>query len=414
MSVTPPVYILGWAQTDFARHMGREGVGPYAAMAEVARDAVEHAALSPEDIETGHVGNFTGELFNEQGQLGGMLASAFPEWHGLPTARHEAACASGSVAIQAATAELLSGRYETALVVGIELMRHVGASDAARFLGTAAWHGEEAQGARFLWPFMFSELADEIDRRHGLDDAYLRQWSTLMFANAKRNPRAQSRNWTFEAPIRAEDATNPVVEGRLRKLDCGRITDGAAALVLATPSYAARHAARQGKSLEQLVTIAGWGHRTATMRMRDKLKRSADAPLIFPHVAVCADEARQRAGLGSVSDIDAFEVHDCFSVTGYMLVDHLGITPAGRAFEAFDAGAIELEGTAPMNPSGGLIGLGHPVGATGVRMVVDAARQVSGVAGEYQVEGANWVQTLNLGGSATTVVSYVVGRRDES
>lgn len=410
MSAHDPIYILGWGQTDFARHMGREGVGPHSAIAEVCQEALGHAELTPTDIETGHVGNFTGELFNRQGQLGGILASVYPQWHGLPTARHEAACASGSVAIQAATAELLAGRYQTAMVVGVELMRHVGAAEAARYLGTAAWHGEEGQQARYLWPFMFSELADEIDRRHGLNDAYLRQWSALMFANAKRNPRAQSRDWSFDEPIQPDDDTNPVVEGRLRKLDCGRITDGAAALVLATPSYAARYAARRGQSLEQLPTLAGWGHRTATMRMRDKLRLSAGRPLVFPHVAACAEDARGRAGLRSVSDVDAFEVHDCFSVTGYMLVDHLGLTPPGRAFEAFDSGALEAKGSSPVNPSGGLIGLGHPVGATGVRMVVDAARQVSGVAGDCQIDGARWVQTLNLGGSATTVISYVVGR----
>jgi len=408
MNPTPPVYILGWDQTDFARHADRAGLGLLELVSEAAHGALEHADLPPEAVETAHVGNFTGELFSRQGQLGGFIASADPAWHGLPTARHEAACASGSVAIQAATAELDAGRYDVALVVGVEQMRHAGAQEAAEHLGVAAWTGREAQEARFLWPWMFAQLADEIDRRYGLDEAHLRQWSTLMFDNARRNPRAQTRGWKFDGPIEADDIANPIVEGRLRKHDCGRITDGAAAVILAGEAYAADYAAQRGLDLGDLARIDGWGHRTATMLMADKLALSEGQSLVFPHVAACAEDARKRAGVGRAADIDAFEVHDCFSITGYMLVDHLGLAPAGRAHEAFDSGALGMDGASPINPSGGLIGLGHPVGATGVRMLADAARQVTGDAGDYQVAGAKRAQTLNLGGSATTVVSYVV------
>jgi acetyl-CoA C-acetyltransferase len=103
------------------------------------------------------------------------------------------------------------------------------------------------------------------------------------------------------------------------------------------------------------------------------------------------------------------ETHDCFAMTEYMAIDHLGLTAPGESWKAVEAGTIEMGGSLPINPSGGLIGLGHPVGATGVRMALDAMKQVTGQAGAYQVEGARTCQTLNIGGSTTTTVSLVVG-----
>ena len=105
------------------------------------------------------------------------------------------------------------------------------------------------------------------------------------------------------------------------------------------------------------------------------------------------------------------EVHDCFTITEYMALDHLGLTPPGQGWQAIEDGRIERTGALPVNPSGGLIGGGHPVGATGVRMVLDASRQVTGRAGACQVDGAHTFATLNLGGSATTVASFIVGAR---
>ena len=106
--------------------------------------------------------------------------------------------------------------------------------------------------------------------------------------------------------------------------------------------------------------------------------------------------------------LDGIETHDCFTATEYMAIDHFGITPPGQSWQAIESGLIDFEGRLPINPSGGLIGAGHPVGATGVRMVLDAAQQVSGRAGATQVEGAKRFGTLNIGGSATTVVSFVL------
>lgn len=404
------VYILGGWQSDFKRNWAREGLEIGDGFAEALHGGLDAVGMAPGEVEVGHVGNFVGDLFSGQGQLGGFFAMAEPAFDGLPTSRHEAACASGSIALLAAMADIESGRYGTATVLGLEMMRNVPGETGAAYLGAAAWVGHEYQGARYVWPRAFSELTDEYDRRYGIDEAHLRRISQINFANARLNPNAQTRDYVFnDASFSADDEANPVIEGRVRKSDCGQVTDGAAMVVLASAERAADYARRRGVPLESLPRIKGWGHRSGPISYQRKVEASAGAPYVFPQVKRAIDEARARAGL-SLDGIDAVETHDCFAMTEYMAIDHLGLTAPGESWKAIEAGDIEIGGRLPINPSGGLIGCGHPVGATGVRMALDAFRQTTGTAGGGQVEGARNVQTLNIGGSTTTTVSLVIGR----
>ena len=135
---------------------------------------------------------------------------------------------------------------------------------------------------------------------------------------------------------------------------------------------------------------------------------------MLPHVRAAVLDALRRAQV-SLDDLDGIEVHDCFTPSEYLAIDHIGLTGPGESWKAIENGEIEIGGRLPINPSGGLIGGGHPVGASGVRMLVDAAKQVSGTAGDYQVENAKTFGTLNFGGSTATTVSFVVsasGGRD--
>ena len=404
------VYILGGWQADFADNWARKGMDLADAFSQVVGKGLDSVGLDPKDIETGHVSNFVGELFAHQGLLGGFFGLVHPDFDGLPTARHEAACASGSVAILAATAEIEAGRYDLACVVGLEQMRNVGGQTAAEYLGAAAWTGHEFADATYVWPRAFSDLADEYERRYGLKYEHLMRIAEINFANAKRNPNAQTRQWAFnEKSFTADDEANPVVEGRTRKQDCGQVTDGSAVIFLASEKRAAAYVAKRGIPLESLPRIKGWGHRSAPISYSAKVRASADQDYVFPQVRRAIEDARRRAGVSDLGQIDVVETHDCFTTTEYMAIDHLGLTAPGEAWKAIEAGDIEIGGRLPINPSGGLIGLGHPVGATGVRMALDAFKQVTGQAGDYQVEGAKTCQTLNIGGSTTTTVSLVVG-----
>jgi acetyl-CoA C-acetyltransferase len=409
MTASPPIYILGGHQTDFAVNAARSGQGLFELMRESVLGTLADASIDAKEIEAGHVGNFVGELFTGQGQLGGMLAAVDPGLYGTPAARHEAACASGSIAALAATAEIEAGRYDCVLVTGVELERNVPGAMAAQHLGAATWVGQEAQEARYPWPYMFHLVGQEYERRHGLRYEHLARIAEINISNARRNPMAQTRGWTYpEGAFSQDDEANPVIEGMIRRQDCGQVTDGAASVVLAGPCYAAAWAAKRGIALDDVPRISGWGHRTAHLRLSEKLKASEGQAFVFPHVRDTIQAAFRRAGVQDISQIDGIETHDCFTTTEYMAIDHFGITLPGESWRAIEDGSIELGGRIPVNASGGLIGAGHPVGATGVRMLVDAARQVSGTAGDTQVEGARRFATLNIGGSATTVVSFIV------
>jgi acetyl-CoA C-acetyltransferase len=407
-----PVFILGGLQSDFAANWAREGREIFDAMQTTVLEGLEALHLEPAAIEVAHVGNFAGELFCNQGHLGGLFAQIHEAFVGIPTARHEAACASGSVAMLAAAADIEAGRYAVAAVLGIEQMRNVSGEIAASHIGAPAmWSGHECETERFPWPHLFSLLGDEYQERFGLEQQYLARIAQLNFANARANPNAQTRRWTFtERSFAEDDAANPKVAGRIRKQDCGQITDGAALLVLASAGHARDYARRNGIALETLPRILGWGHRTAPITYERKIAASRGSPYVFPVVRATIEDAFRRAGLPGVEALDGLEVHDCFTTTEYMAIDHFGITPPGQSWQAIESGDIEIGGRIPVNPSGGLIGLGHPVGATGVRMALDAAKQVTGAAGDYQVAGARHFGTLNIGGSCTTIVSFIIGR----
>jgi acetyl-CoA C-acetyltransferase len=412
MSTSADVYILGGSQTDFARNWQREGLEIFDMFEESLREAVSNAEIDPGQIEVGHVGNFVGELFTGQGLLGGFFGHVFPELAALPSSRHEAACASGSIAIMSAMRDIEAGHYGIACVLGLELMRNVDGKTGAEYLGAAAWQGKEATAAEcdFPWPFMFDRLTREYDRRYGIEADHLNRIAEVNFGNAKDNPRAQTRKWQFaEGAFSCDDELNPVIEGTVRKQDCGQITDGAACVILASEAKAKEHAARLGINLADIPRIKGWGHRSAPILLEHKLALSADQPLVFPHAAATLTEAAQRAGFASPAKLDGLETHDCFTMTEYMAIDHIGLTAPGESWKAIEEGRITRDGDFPINPSGGLIGLGHPVGATGVRMVLDCARQVSGRAGAYQLPNAENMITFNVGGSTTTCASFVVG-----
>ncbi|MGH3644159.1 MAG: acetyl-CoA acetyltransferase, partial [Mycobacterium sp.] len=208
-------------------------------------------------------------------------------------------------------------------------------------------------------------------------------------------------------PLTDDDVQNPIVEGRIRRFDCSQMTDGGCGVVLVTDDYLRDH-----PDAKPIGRIEGWGHRTVGLGLQQKLERSAAGPFVMPHVRGAVLDAFDRAHV-TLEDLDGIELHDCFTPSEYLAIDHIGLTGPGESWKAIENGEIEIGGRLPINPSGGLIGGGHPVGASGVRMLFDAAKQVSGTAGDYQVDGARTFGTLNFGGSTATTVSFVVGSAKE-
>jgi acetyl-CoA C-acetyltransferase len=406
MTTQQPVWIIGGYQSDFARNLTKESLEISDLVKETATGTLMAAGISTAQVGVIHVANAMGELYVSQGHLGSMVASVVPDLSGVPATRHEAACASGGVAVMAAMADLESGRYDVALVLGVEIERNVPGTVGAGYLASAAWVGHEGEGQDYVWPFTFSQIAEEYDRRYGLQDEHLRRIAAQSFANAKTNPKAQTRGWsTRPVCFSDDDDANPPVVGRVRRYDCSQVTDGGAGIVLVSDRWLGEN---RGSVRGPVARIAGWGHRSASLHLQDKLDAGADAEYVFPHVRDAICDAFSRAGIDDVFQLDGIETHDCFTISQYLAIDHFGITKPGCSADAIDSGITGRDGALPINPSGGLIGGGHPVGATGVRMMLDGYLQVTGQATGYQVEGARRFATLNFGGSTATVVCTVI------
>ncbi len=403
--MSTPIYVLGGYQTDFAKAWARADQDISDMIRESTLGALEASGLDAEAIETIHVGNAFGELQRQQAHLGAMVSQVVPELWGRPAMRHEGACASSSLAVMAAMAELEAGRYDCALVIGAEEQKNVSGHEASRIQNSAAWNGREGFDCTYMWPATFGRLAMEYEKRYGLDRQYLNRIAEINYGNARRNPLAQTRNWQFDAlSFTDDDTANPLIEPGTRRQDCAQITDGACALVLVSERFVRDH----GIDASKLARISGWGHTTAAIRLQDKLEHSRHQPYVFPHLRQAIEDAWRRAGIRGTQDLGGIETHDCFTTTEYAAIDHFGLTAPGQSWQAIADGTIAPGGRCPINMSGGLIGGGHPVGATGARMLLDVARQVTGQAGACQIDGVKRMQTLNIGGSCATVATFVV------
>lgn len=413
------VYILGGAQTDFERNWSKEGKNEIALLREVIFDALEETGLSLSDIKKLNeenrvaffVGNFIAEKYCEQGHLGALLTLVDKAFYGIPAARYEAACASSSVAIDAAATKIVAEEYDVAIVIGWELMKTVDSKTGGDFLGRAAYYEEEAKDIDFPFPKLFGQLADSILEKYSLDETRflnaLATVSDINYSNAKRNPNAQTRKWFMNKTqaLARGSKTNSYVGGKLAVSDCSQVTDGAAVIVLASSLYVQERNLKK----DDIPKILGWGHRVAPMLFKDKILENKTSDYILPWTRQTVLDAYKRAQI-TVDNIDVFETHDCFTSSEYVAISAFGITAPGKEYEPIEDGIISFNGSKPINPSGGLIGCGHPVGATGVRMFLDLYKQIADKAGTYQIDDAKVGAMLNIGGSATTNYVFIIGR----
>ncbi len=412
------VYILGGAQTDFERNWTKEGKGMRALLREALADGLQDAGLNYDDVKELNkenriacfVGNFIAEKYIDQGHLGGFLTEVDPAFYGVPSARYEAACASSSVAIDAAATKIRSDDYDVAIVVGWELMKTVDSKIGGSFLGRAAVYETEGKGIDMPFPKLFGKLADETIKKYpSLDENRymnaLARISVINYSNAKRNPLAQTRKWfmSYEQARARGTETNPLVGGRLGISDCSQVTDGAAVVVLCSERFL------NERGYKDKPIIKGYGHRVAPMLFEKKMEDNKGSEYTLPWTRQAVLDAYKRAGM-TVDDIDVFETHDCFTSSEYAAISAFGLTAPGEEYKVIESGMIAFDGQKPINPSGGLIGCGHPVGASGARMLLDLYKQVTSQAGRYQIKEAKNGLMLNIGGSATTNYVFVVGR----
>lgn len=404
------VYVVGVGRTDFRRNLRKEGLSLRDVIAEAAKGAIADSGLAPADVEAGIVGNFAAGLYTRQLHLGSLLLEVDESLRGIPTLHTEAACASGGVGVLLAAQWIRSGLHDAVLVVGAEQQKTMSPAEGADVLAAAAdWTVEKPEYGEHMLPKLFARIAGRYAEVHGLSEMQLSRVALKNFTHASLNPLAQMREagMTLEKAMTACDA-NPRFAPPLKVTDCSQITDGAAAVLLASKRFL-----RPGPAGPRGLRLLGFGHTTDRLRLDQKTVPE------FPMARRAAERAYAMAGL-SPRALDVAEVHDCFSISELVAYEALGWAGPGQACSLLASGATTLpavrdtvgvgtspEFSLPVNTGGGLMADGHPVGATGVRQVVEVFQQLNDEAGRRQVAGAQTAMTFNMGGSFTTNVAMI-------
>ncbi len=407
------VYILGGGRTDFKRNLKKEGKTIRHLITEVGGKAIDDAKIDPGDIEAAAVGNFNAGQFTKQLQLGAFIPEIDPKLRGIPTMHTEAACASGALSVLLGAQWIMGGFHDAVLVVGAEQQKTMASIDGSDVLGAAAdYHNEKPEYGDFMFPKLFGKIAQVYIDKYGASEADLATVAWKNYAHAKLNPLAQMRDAdvTLDYASQVSDK-NPSVAPPLKVSDCSQITDGSAAVVLVSRKYLEKI----GRDPKTTPRLLGFGHTTDYLPLDKK-----DAPT-FSIARKAAEKAFGMANL-KPRDMQGAEVHDCFSITEIIVYEILGLAEPGKGAELAKSGATALPQVRngkiggkidieiPVNAGGGLIADGHPVGATGVRQVVDAYQQLTMQSGAHQIEGVKRFLTFNMGGSLTTSVAMIWGR----
>jgi acetyl-CoA C-acetyltransferase len=364
--------------------------------------------LQPREIQSGVVGNFAAGLFTRQLHLGSMLTEIDPALLGIPTLHTEAACASGSIALLTGAQQIMGGLYDVVLVVGAEQQKTMSPGDGADVLGAAAdYHREKAVYGQIMFPKLFGRIAQIYQDRYGLTDRQLALVPAKNIAHSRLNPLAQMRNSavTLEMACR-ESSGNSRIAPPLKVTDCSQITDGAAAVVLVSEKFARKISNRP------MVKLIGLANATDHLALEEKKVPE------FPIARGAIRRAMEMARL-TPAELDGVEVHDCFSISEIIAYELIGLAEPGNGPKFLESGATMLPAIAeamgiarpaksiPVNAGGGLIGDGHPVGATGVRQAVEIFGQLTQSADKRQIANARRMLSFNMGGSFTTSVAMV-------
>ncbi|HYF26572.1 MAG TPA: acetyl-CoA acetyltransferase [Baekduia sp.] len=377
------VAIVGMGCTPFGEHWTKS-------IDDLLIDAVTECVSSSgtrlDDIDAFWIGT------KDSGQSGMTLSRPLKLDH-KPVTRVENFCATGSETLRNACYAVASGAYDSAMAVGVEKLKDSGLSGLV--VGAPPNDGTEPD---LTPPAMFSLLAPAYAARYGLDDEQMKDVLTRIawknHANGAKNPLAQ-----FRKPVSLQDIReSPLVAGMLGVYDCSGVADGAAAALVVRAEDAYRYTDRP-----MFVKALGLASGPADGAMRSDYDYTT-----FPEVVRSAQDAYRQAGIDDPrSQISMAEVHDCFTPTELVLMEDLGFSGRGEAWQDVLDGSFDLDGDLPVNPDGGLKSFGHPIGASGLRMQYEMWLQFRGEAGERQLDAPALGLTHNLGGQPGACVSFV-------
>ncbi|MCP4805566.1 MAG: hypothetical protein GY913_15485 [Proteobacteria bacterium] len=409
------VFVVGGGHTTFQgkgrpefvhrrhpEHGKRKNPDLEAHLGGAVREALAVTGVDPALIDRAVVSNFLGEAFCSQGHMGSLLARVVPELETKPILRVEAACASGSAAITTLMDGMQAGA-DVCLAAGVEIETNVPGHSGVEYMSYAAHFRTERAREFALFPWMFARRAKAYKEAYGCTHEDLARVAVKAYANASRNPNALKQHADLDLAFASvESGRNPTfledeeLRPHIHLSDCTALTDGGSAVLLATEDGLRK----LGIPMDACTEILAYGHAVRglgnTTNPR-QMENMADA------AAVAYRDASVRP-----DQIELAEVHDCFVTAELQGMEALGLAAEGTAWKRLKDGDTQLDGVLPVNTGGGLIGFGHPIGATGIKQVVEVWKQMTGRADDYQIAGTvRHSVTSNLGGDDRTGIVMV-------
>jgi len=358
---------------------------------EAGSKAILDSGIEGKNIDAMYIGSMSSGRFIGQEHVGALVADAsgFSHRH-IPSTRVEGACASGSLAVREGFLSIASGMNDVVVVGGIEKMNDVAGATATETLAMAADQEWEAFfGATF--PGLYAMIAMRHMYEHGTTKKQLAQVAVKNHKNGSLNPYAQYRQEiTVEHVMNASPVAYP-----LGLFDCSPVTDGAASIVLCAADKAKKYT-------DKPVKIIGSGQASDTLALHARRDICTLDSTVY-----AAKMAYKKANI-TPKQIDVAEVHDCFTIAEICAIEDLGFVKKGEGGKAIENKITTLDGSLPVNTSGGLKSKGHPVGATGVAQIVEITKQLRGEADKRQVKNARIGLAHNVGGSGATCVVHIL------
>ncbi len=377
--------ITGWSHSKFGVNLEQTSENM---IADVVEKAIEHAEISAKEIDAIFVGTFNNG-FQKQDFHGALPAVSQSDLRHVPAMRVENACATGSAAIHTAMNAIEAKKAKTTLVVGVEKMTDVSSEKVGDILLGASYRPEEGS-TKGGFTGVFASIAKSYFQKYGDKSDILAKIAAKNHENGCSNPLAHmQKNLGFEF-CNSISEKNPYVAEPLRRTDCSMVSDGAAALIIQEFDL----------SLSAKRAIAFRARR----HVNDILPLSKREKTEFEGARQAWHHALSDAKI-TLDDLSFVETHDCFTIAELIEYEAMGLTKIGEGYKAIQEGWVQKTGKLPINPSGGLKSKGHPVGATGVSQHVMSAMQLTGEAGDMQINKANLAGIFNMGGAS--VANYV-------
>lgn len=393
---------FGSGRKEFHPKKPRPGLEHY--ITDAGRGVIEQIN-DANHIDEGVIGNFMAARFNRQGNLASLMVNIHPSFEYKPMVRVEGACGSGGLSLTTATKTVLSEMADVILSVGVEVQNPVKAIYGADILaGAGHYAGERKEGHAYFFPAKFSDRAGACYEKFGYEKVReaMARWYEQAILNARKNPKAQEYHNSID-DLFAAGMTPPnpkVFCEHINVFDCSKVSDGASALIVASEEGLEKI----GIPKEKAVELLGFG-----VAVADLTKPPPDQTKMTT-VGAAVKKAYEMAGIGP-KDVGVLEVHDCFTIGGILELEAAGFVGYGEAFDFVIEGKSRPDSEIPTNATGGLIGFGHYTGGTGVREAVDLIHQLTGQAGDCQVNiplDRPYGLMVSMGGNDKTVVACIL------